>query len=169
MSTVRKKKLFLMTAQSPPVILYYKPLQLSLFIILTMSSLSYTAFHHPCGNIVNPHRRRFLIRVNERMTREQVKEAITASIGQCPSMHEWMKQRKHEVYQQVGNQLFELPSKRKLSTDVSECCICCEEGTTYVYQLVQCRHSFHISCLTNWLARGGKSCPCCRSPINITL
>lgn len=134
-----------------------------------MTTVTCTAYHHPRGDIVDPHRRRFLIRVNERITREQFRDAIANSMNQSPAMHEWMKVKKNEVFQKVGKQLFEPPSKRHASTDVSDCCICCEEGTTFVYQLVQCRHSFHISCLTTWLGRGGTSCPCCRSPINITL
>ena len=55
----------------------------------------------------------------------------------------------------------------KKNAENEECIICTErlkEG-----RLLPCKHMFHLICITQWLEKGNKTCPICRSQIKIKI
>ena len=50
------------------------------------------------------------------------------------------------------------------------CPICfdpCGDTNRRVVDLLKCEHMFHRTCLNDWIANGGTTCPVCRDPLSM--
>jgi hypothetical protein len=63
------------------------------------------------------------------------------------------------------NQLFALCINPKGIDTQTECCVCLDK-TNQPWITMRCAHSFHATCITEWLQQN-PSCPICRSQIDV--
>lgn len=76
----------------------------------------------------------------------------------------------HHTHQQEEEEIIMLKTRihcAKVEVDDSEICsIClCEYVNGETMGILECGHEFHATCIEQWLLRGKKNCPICRSEV----
>ena len=58
-------------------------------------------------------------------------------------------------------------SAAHFSSTAMDCSICLKPLTDHIQVRTDCKHTFHLACLEEWVPKGEGTCPLCRSPVRL--